>query len=244
VKSPFICLIIALMIAFGGCGGEPAEQTQGEPSREESTEAATAAETEPESEPESAQIEILSMNAYIDTINTVHVVGEVENVGRAPATFVETAATLYDKDKNVLDTSFSYTYLDVLLPGEKSPFEVVFMGDAPSGIDSYRVQVQWHNAPGERPRRDIEILSHTGSTDQIGAYHIKGEVKNTGDQPATFVQIIATFYDADNKVVATAFTYTTLDTLGPSGTSPFELILTETSLIEQTKSYRIIAQSD
>lgn len=74
---------------------------------------------------------------------------------------------------------------------------------------------------------NVSILSHTGYLDSLGYYHVIGEVQNTGDQAVNFVKITATFYDSNDVVVATEFTYTMVDVILPNRKSPFDIILAD-----------------
>jgi len=67
-------------------------------------------------------------------------VGEVKYEGDLNANFVEIIATLY-KNGEVVDTSFTFTKLDTLKNGEKSPFEIMFL--EPVKADSYKLQAQY-----------------------------------------------------------------------------------------------------
>lgn len=67
-----------------------------------------------------------------------------------------------------------------------------------------------------------EILSHSNYI-EMGYFKVVGEVENTLSNNINFVQIVATFYDDQNKVIGTAFTFTNLDILKPNQKSPFEL---------------------
>ena len=50
-----------------------------------------------------------------------------KNIGDAPASFVKITGTFYNSAGVVVATSFTYTALSVLLPGRKSPFEVLLV---------------------------------------------------------------------------------------------------------------------
>ena len=71
------------------------------------------------------QVNILTHSGWLDSVGCYHVSGEVENVGDSPAGFVKVTATFYDSSDTVVATSFSYTMLKVLLPGRKSPFDIL-----------------------------------------------------------------------------------------------------------------------
>ena len=73
------------------------------------------------------------------------------------------------------------------------------------------------------PTKEPEILSHSSYIDGLGYFNVVGEVKNTLPSNTKYVKIVATFYDAQKKVIGTDFTYTELDILKSNQKSPFEL---------------------
>jgi hypothetical protein len=73
------------------------------------------------------------------------------------------------------------------------------------------------------PTKESEILSHSSYIDGLGYFNVVGEVKNTLSSNTNYVKIVATFYDAQEKVIGTDFTYTELDILKPNQKSPFKL---------------------
>jgi hypothetical protein len=131
--------------------------------------------------------------------------------------FVRIVATLYDDAGQVVGTDFTYTEIDVIPPGSKSPFETGT--DAWAGTTDYKLQIEGN--AGTLPRQDIAILSHSHYIDGDWL-HVRGEVQNTGDTPAEFVKIVVTLYDMAGNVVGTDFTYTNLDVVPAGETSPFE----------------------
>jgi hypothetical protein len=74
----------------------------------------------------------------------------------------------------------------------------------------------------------ISVLRSSSFTDDIGYYHVVGEVKNNSPTDSmNYVKIVSTFYDNAGKVVGTDFTYTNVDVLRPTERSSFEIILTD-----------------
>jgi len=72
-----------------------------------------------------------------------------------------------------------------------------------------------------------EILStHLGFLDQNGYYRVVGEVENIGDKSVQ-VRVNATFYSADNAVIASnpPYSYVMLNVILPGRKAPFEIVL-------------------
>ena len=68
--------------------------------------------------------------------------------------------------------------------------------------------------------------------------HIVGEVLNQAPVTAKFVEIIATFYDANGQVIGTDFTYADPSELAPNQRAPFNIIVSEGSVpMYQMSSY-------
>jgi hypothetical protein len=107
------------------------------------------------------------------------------------------------------------------LPGQKSPFDIA--GEKNPQATKYEVQVQAD--PASEPTTKLNLLSANDRVDEIGYWHIAGEVANEGDAPAEFVKIIATVYDAQGQVAGTGFAFSSLDTIPAGGKSPFEISL-------------------
>ena len=63
----------------------------------------------------------------------------------------------------------------------------------------------------------------TISQDSIGAEHFVSEVVNKGNEVARSVQIIATFYDSQNRVIGTQSTFTNPGSILPGQAAPFDL---------------------
>jgi hypothetical protein len=99
--------------------------------------------------------------------------------------------------------------MDILQESKKRTDEVLV-----NKIDAY-----------EQRKANVEIASEKVKDDGGGWGSIVGEVKNTGQIPVSFVKITITYYDRDNKVEDTDFTYAgdTADVnLLPDETSPFK----------------------
>ena len=78
--------------------------------------------------------------------------------------------------------------------------------------------------PAQQGIGKIEVTSHSKTTNSIGFYGVVGEVKNNTSKPATYIKVVATFYNAEGTVVGTNFTYVVSDdTLAPSTSLPFEI---------------------
>lgn len=90
----------------------------------------------------------------------------------------------------------------------------------------------------------LDVLSMNSFIDSIGSLHVVGEVQNNTPNPANFVKVTGTFYNKDNQVVATDFTYTSPKDIAQGDKAPFEIILTSASIpLSEIDNYRMVASS-
>ncbi|HEX6294780.1 MAG TPA: FxLYD domain-containing protein [Nitrososphaeraceae archaeon] len=93
---------------------------------------------------ENNELEILGDSYYLDTIGTLHLVGEVKNNSPSVAEFVKIIGTFYDNQGNVIATKSTYTDPSNISPNEKVPFELLVLDSAlVEKITKYRLMVSW-----------------------------------------------------------------------------------------------------
>lgn len=79
-------------------------------------------------------------------------------------------------------------------------------------------------------KSSITVLSHNSYIDSVGYFHVVGTVENNTPNMTKSVQITGTFYDINNAVVGTQFTYTNPSDIGSGATARFDLALMSTSV--------------
>lgn len=83
----------------------------------------------------------------------------------------------------------------------------------------------------EEPSGTVSIISNSSYTDSSGALHIDGEVYNDMALiTAKEVQVIATFYDTNGKVVGSARSLTDPEDLPSGENATFNILLTSASI--------------
>jgi hypothetical protein len=83
----------------------------------------------------------------------------------------------------------------------------------------------------EEPSGTVSIISNSSYTDSSGALHIDGEVYNDiALKTAKEVQVIATFYDTNGKVVGSTRALTSPEDLPSGENATFNILLTSASI--------------
>jgi hypothetical protein len=147
------------------------------------------------------EIVIVSHTSYIDPADDlITIIGEIQNIGDQPATDVWVRETYYNADNEVIPHwAGSSVYLDVILPGRKSPFGDTDQITDVELIHNYSLNISF--IIGESKPEKLKIISHNSSMDSYGFMHIVGVVENSGDLQEPAVMVIATCYNEAGEVV-------------------------------------------
>ncbi len=186
-----------------------------------------------------AQVEVLTHSSYIDSLGWLNVVGEVQNVGDQPVEYVKISATFYDSSNTVVDTSFTFSDLDVILPNRKSPFDILLFDESQiSKVDHYELSVSFSTTVSKQ--QSLRIISHSSYIDTLGWLNIVGEVENSASGGATYVKVIATCYDESGTVINSGFDIT--NDIDGGQKAPFEILIISNNP-ELVSSYELTAES-
>ena len=82
------------------------------------------------------------------------------------------------------------------------------------------------NSAFGQQKKGLVIVSDNRFNDNdpnLPQYHIVGEVQNNGSETAKFVEVSATLYDSNNKVIGTESTFTKPSEIDPGQKAPFEI---------------------
>ena len=79
-------------------------------------------------------------SSYVDSIDTLHIVGEIQNDTANHLRFVKVTANIFDSGGHLLDTDFTYTYLDNLPAGHKTCFHIILLDEPLAGLNLEEVE--------------------------------------------------------------------------------------------------------
>jgi hypothetical protein len=189
-------------------------------------------------------IVILSHSYYIDKYSAQsedwysYIAGEVQNQGSNNVLFIGITGTFFDADDNILATDFEYVAIDILEPGQISPFLLQSYPLANLPVDHYTVTVSRYDVTSETLYREFQIHNDELLYLKAEDYRpfVQGDVENTGQLFVNKCQVLVTLYDAEGIVIGEG---RTVITIMPSGsTSPFLVGFYSYTLIEPA-SYQI-----
>jgi hypothetical protein len=99
---------------------------------------------------------------------------------------------------------------------------------------------------GEEPTGEVSGLEVRAGREYLsyGYLHIVGEVVNETDDWLEYVKVVATYYDADGKMIGTDYTYTALDMVGPRDVGVFDLSGDVGGMAADVDSYKLQVEAD
>lgn len=159
---------------------------------------------------------------YVDSIDYLHIVGEVQNNTSNNLRFVKIAANLFSSSSQLLATDFTYIYLDNLPAGDRTCFHLLV--EEPAGWSHYEFEAPTYWTDGE-PLPNLTIFNDSGAFDPtFGWYEIIGQVRNDHGTRVEYVSPVGTLYNVHGTVIGCDFTFVNSTHLEPNQTSSFEAI--------------------
>lgn len=166
---------------------------------------------------------LMSDNSFTDDFNTFNLVGEVRNDASVDVGEAHIAVTFYDSTGTVIGSADGLTILEVIPPGETSPFLITL--SRPVGLDSYSLRAVARPVKATASAQ-LAVSQVKRFEDEAGFFHIKGVVENTGRVLSERTKIVAMIYGRDNNIINLGFTYSDPPTLAPGDQGTYEVIFT------------------
>ena len=137
---------------------------------------------------------------YIGDDKALHIVGEIINNLEVPLNQINVYVTLLDEDGNLIATRETSSLVNTIMPGMKSPFDLVLTDNEVKKTKSYSFELDYKVS---HPKNQaIDITESELSRDNYNNLIITGTVTNRGDITANTVAVIVTLYDNEGNVAA------------------------------------------
>jgi hypothetical protein len=179
---------------------------------------------------------------FVDNIGYLHVVGEVKNCTSNYLTLVKITANFFNSANVLVDTDFTYTWLDNLRPGHTTCFHDLLQ--EPAGWAYYQFENPSYSTDGQS-LPNLSVLNDSGSIDPtFGWYRVIGQVQNNEPNRVEYVSPVITLYNSGGTVLDCDFTYVNSTHLDPGQTSSFEDDFVSRDDYSNVSSYRIQVDGD
>lgn len=134
----------------------------------------------------------------------LHILGEIQNDRHDTISNVVIKATLYNKDKKALASESTSLYLNSLMPGDRTCFDITFT-EIPSNWSTYGFDDPSFTIGG-KGLPDISVTSSFPNLDDDDL-EITGTARNEGSVRVECVRPVGTVYNASDEVIGCQDTY-------------------------------------
>lgn len=178
--------------------------------------------------------------SYVDSIDALHIIGEVQNQTAQTITFIRINVNLFNGSQ-LTGTDFTFTSLDQLRSGDRTCFDVLVLD--PPVYTTYAFEAPTYSVDtSELPT--LIVLGDSSSIDIADNYHIIGQVRNDTGKAVKFVQPVGTLYDAAGRAIDCDFTFVNSTDLAVGQTSAFDMGFIGRASYSDVASYRLQVDGD
>ena len=193
-------------------------------------------------QPAFGDIVVENDQTYIGNDGIMHIVGEIKNDSKSPVNKIKIIATLIDEDGKILDTINGKVMSNIIMPGMKGSFDIITNEKKSDSVLDYNLGFEYKLAAPKN--QVIEIVSSEMKRDQLNNLIISGTIENNGEITANMINVVATLYDRDGKVLTVSKIQTQPDFLRAGEESHFVVPIYEKNQSIDVVDYSIIAESD
>jgi len=217
--------------------------------------ASPAPEATPAPDTEESDLLFLSKRGYVNEHGCPTLVGKVENGGNVSMKEILITASFYCGKGKVIGAkddisavTSGYIEMEILAPGETSPFKIVLSTEELSRLENFDVDkiekfkvVGDYNLTDEELYKRFEISQSRGELNNAtGQYTVIGTVKNTGNETAEQIKVVGTFYDNQTRIIEVMHTYFE-DSLAPGEEAQFEITVHDETIAQRIETYSMQA---
>ena len=193
-------------------------------------------------QPAFGEIIVQNDQIYIGNDGMLHIVGEIQNNSKSPLNKIKILAVLTDENGNEVNKFNGKMMSNVLMPGMIGGFDIVTNDKILSKDLRYNLEFEYKLAAPKN--QVIEIVSSELIRDQLNNVVISGTIENNGEITANMINVVATLYDRDGKVLTVSKVETQPDFLRAGEESHFVVPIYEKNQSMDVVDYSIIAESD
>jgi len=193
-------------------------------------------------QPAFGEIIVQNDQTYIGDDGMMHIVGEIQNNSKSPLNKIKILAVLTDENGNEVNRFEGKMLSNILMPGMKGGFDIITNQKITDERLSYNLEFDYKLAAPKS--QVIDIVSSELTRDQLNNVIISGTIENKGDITANMINVVATLYDRDGKVLTVSKIQTQPDFLRAGEESRFLVPIYEKNQSIHVMDYTVVAESD
>ncbi|MDW0136641.1 MAG: FxLYD domain-containing protein [Nitrososphaeraceae archaeon] len=186
---------------------------------------------------------VLERNIVIDQSGFIHLLGEIRNTSNETQRSITANANFYDKNGQNIGNGSGIVSLRSLNTGQVSPFEIIFL-DKNQTKHFFNYTLNFTSEIGQQKPDSIVITSLKSRPDIFGYYYVSGRISNMGNDTATNVLAIASFFDSNGKIIGLSSAITEPSNMTSHSTASFTVVMDDKLQSPKIKNYSLTVDSD
>jgi hypothetical protein len=186
---------------------------------------------------------VLEHNRVIDQSGFIHLFGEIRNDSNETQKTIAAHANFYDKNGNNIGNGSGIVSLRSLNIGDVSPFEIIFL-DKNQTKYFHNYTLNFTSEAGREKQDNLVVTSLKSRPDIFGYYYVSGRISNIGNETATNVLAIGSFFDINGRIIGLSSAIAEPSNLTSRSTSSFTVVMDDKLQSSKIKNYSLIVDSD
>jgi hypothetical protein len=186
---------------------------------------------------------VLESNIVIDQSGFIHLLGEIRNTSNETQHSITANANFYDKNGQNIGNGSGIVSLRSLNTGQVSPFEIIFL-DKNQTKHFFNYTLNFTSEIGQQKPDGIVITSLKSRPDIFGYYYVSGRISNMGNDTATNVLAIASFFDKNGRMIGLSSAITEPSNMTSHSTASFTIVMDDKLQSPKIKNYSLTVDSD
>ena len=188
-------------------------------------------------------LKVMQTNTIFDQSGLVHLFGQIKNISNEPQKEVAIHVTFYDIHGKYIGNASGIASIRSINPGQVSPFEIIFLDKDKSKLFSDYVLNLTSKIGNQKPE-SILLSSSKSRADLFGYYYVSGRIFNNGDEAATNVLAIASFFDDKGKIIGLSSAIAEPSNMTSRGIASFTIVMDDKLQSSKIKNYSLTIDSD
>ena len=186
---------------------------------------------------------VLEHNKVVDQNGFIHLFGEIRNISNETQKTITAHADFYDKEGRIIGNGSGIASLRSLNIGKISPFEIVFL-DKNHNNQFFNYTLNFTSEAGVDRPDDLIVTELKSRPDIFGYYYVSGRISNIGNDTATNVLAISSFFDNNGKMIGLSSAIAEPSNMTLRSTSSFTIVMDDKLQSSKIRNYSLIVDSD
>ena len=186
---------------------------------------------------------VLQINIIFDQSGYLHLFGEIRNISDKAQYDVAIYVNFFDKNGQNIGNASGIAALRSINSGQISPFELIFL-DKDQSKQFSKYALNFTSRIGNEKPNGIALETSKSRPDIFGYYYVSGRILNLGNETATNVLAIASFFDNNGKIIGLSSAIAEPSNMTSQSRASFTIVMDDKVHSSKIKNYSLTIDSD